>query len=119
MAASYISINGELRDASSLTFPGTGREFRDAWQFNGDVIEVDMVKAKEIKVEKIARQALDRIAKAEEKSAKKAIKGEDTSAEEAEIAKFKAKPKAAGIALITNASTPEELAAITEDQVYA
>lgn len=119
MAQVYININGEVRDASSLTFPSTGREFRNAWQFNGDVIEVDMVKAKEIKIEKLALKALDRIAKAEEKAAKKAIKGEDTTAEDAEVAKFKAKPKAAGIALIANASTPEELAAITEDQVYA
>ena len=119
MAQSLININGEVRDAASLTFPGTGREFRDAWQFNGPVIEVDMVKAKEIKVEKLALKVADRIAKAEEKAAKKALKGEPTTEEEAEIAKFKAKPKQAGIDLITNASTPEELAAITEDQVYA
>lgn len=119
MAKSYININGDLRDASSLTFPSTGREFREAWQFNGDVIEVDMVKAKELKIEKLALKVLDRIQKAEEKIAKKSIKGEDTTAEEAEVAKFKAKPKAAGIALITNATTPEELEAITEDQVYA
>ena len=119
MAQSLININGEVRDASSLTFPGTGREFRGAWQFEGDVITIDLVKAKEIKIEKIAAKAEERIQKAEEKARKKALKGEDTTVEDAEIAKFKAKPKAAGIALIQNAATPEELAAITEDEVFA
>ena len=119
MAQTLININGELRDASSLSFPGTGREFRDAWQFSGDVITVDLAKAKELKIEKIAIKAAERIAKAEEKARKKALKGEDTTVEDAEIAKFKAKPKAAGIALIQNAATPEALAAITEDEVFA
>ena len=119
MAQTLININGEVRDASSLTLPGTGREFRDAWQFSGDVVTIDMVKAKEIKIEKIALKAQERIVKAEEKAAKKALKGEDTTVEDGEIAKFKAKPKAAGIALIQNATTPEELDAITEDEVFA
>ena len=119
MAQSLININGEVRDVSSLTFPGTGREFRGAWQLAGDVITIDMVKAREIKIEKIAIKAAERIQKAEEKARKKALKGEDTTVEEAEIAKFKAKPKAAGIALIQNSVTPEELAAITEDEVFA
>ena len=70
-------------------------------------------------IEKIWVKAQERIAKAEEKAAKKAMKGESTSVEDAEVSKFKAKPKQAAIALILNASTPEELDAITEDQVYA
>jgi len=44
----YVNINGESRDAASLEFPTTKRTFREAWQFNGNVIEVDMVKARDI-----------------------------------------------------------------------
>jgi pectin methylesterase-like acyl-CoA thioesterase len=118
MVQSLVNINGEIRDAATLTFPATGREYRGAWQLNGDVVEIDMALAREIKIEKIWAKAQERIAKAEEKAAKKAMKGLSTSEEDAEVSKFKAKPKAAGIALIQNAATPEALDAITEDQVY-
>ena len=47
MTTTYIKIDGDRRDTSSLTVP-TDRIFRGAWVFNGDVIEEDMVKAKEI-----------------------------------------------------------------------
>jgi len=118
MATTYININGDVREASSLQLPSTGREFRNAWQFNGDVIEVDMVKAKDLKIEKIVQKANERIAKAEQKAMEKAMKGMDTTAEDAEVSKFKAKPKSAGIDLIANTATPEELDAITEDDVF-
>ena len=40
----YININGDVRDATSLTVP-TDRTFRGAWTFNGDAVEVDMTAA--------------------------------------------------------------------------
>jgi len=43
----YININGDVRDASSLTVP-TDRTFRGAWNFNGDAVEVDMAAARDI-----------------------------------------------------------------------
>ena len=43
----YININGDVRDAASLTVP-TDRTFRSAWQYNEAVIEVDMAKARDI-----------------------------------------------------------------------
>ena len=43
----YININGDVRDASSLTVP-TDRTFREAWSFNGDAVDVDMTAAKAI-----------------------------------------------------------------------
>ena len=43
----YININGDVRDAASLTVP-TDRTFRGAWAFNEAVIEVDMAKARDI-----------------------------------------------------------------------
>ena len=42
----YININGDVRDASSLTVPAD-RTFRGAWQFNGDAVEIDMTAASE------------------------------------------------------------------------
>lgn len=53
MTQTYININGEVREASSLTMPPEGRLLRGAWQFNGDVIEIDPVKAKAILTEKV------------------------------------------------------------------
>ena len=40
----YININGDVREASSLNVP-TDRTFRGAWQFNGDAVEIDMTSA--------------------------------------------------------------------------
>ena len=42
-----ININGDVRDAASLTVP-SDRTFRGAWQFNGSAVEVDMDAAKVI-----------------------------------------------------------------------
>ena len=47
MTTTYININGDVRDAASLTVP-TDRTFRGAWAFNEAVIEVDMAKARDI-----------------------------------------------------------------------
>jgi hypothetical protein len=48
----YININGDVRDAASLNVP-QDRAFRNAWQFNGDAVEVDMVAAKAIHKDKL------------------------------------------------------------------
>lgn len=114
-----LLIDGKTVDVDAVTIPATGRAFRGAWTLTGNVISIDMAKARDIKIERIVRQALERVLKAEAKAARKAMKGESTAAEEAEIAKFKAKPKAAGVSLIQNAATPAALEAITEDQVFA
>jgi len=47
MTTTYININGDVRDAASLTVP-SDRTFREAWAFNEAVIEVDMTKARDI-----------------------------------------------------------------------
>jgi hypothetical protein len=47
MATTYININGDIRDAASLSLPAD-RAFRDAWTFGGDAVEVDMAAAVEI-----------------------------------------------------------------------
>lgn len=47
MTKTYINIDGDVREASSLKIPAD-RTFRSAWQYNENVIEINMTKAKEI-----------------------------------------------------------------------
>lgn len=56
----YININGDVRDASSLTVP-TDRTFRGAWQFNGDAVEVDMAAALAIHKDKLRAERAPRL----------------------------------------------------------
>lgn len=44
---SMININGETRNSTDLTLP-QNRDFRGAWALNGDVVEIDINKAKPI-----------------------------------------------------------------------
>jgi len=57
----YININGDVRDAASLTVP-SDRTFRGAWQFNGAAVEVDMVAAKDIHKDNLRRERAPRLA---------------------------------------------------------
>jgi len=57
----YININGDVRDASSLTVP-TDRTFRGAWSFNGDAVEVDMTAALAIQKENLRAERAPRLA---------------------------------------------------------
>ena len=57
----YININGDVRDAASLTVP-TDRTFRGAWGFNGDAVEVDMTAALAIQKDAIRAERTPRLA---------------------------------------------------------
>ena len=57
----YININGDVRDASSLTVP-TDRTFREAWSFNEAVVEVDMTAAKVIHKDNLRAERAPRLA---------------------------------------------------------
>src|SRR6056297_1409048 len=61
MAQTYININGEMRDASSLTLPPEGRLLRGAWVFNGDAVEIDPVKAKAILTDRVRQEGAERL----------------------------------------------------------
>ena len=61
MAQTMININGDVRDASSITLPPEGRLLRGAWVFNGDVVEIDPVKAKAILTDKVRQEAAERL----------------------------------------------------------
>ena len=57
----YININGDVRDAASLTVP-TDRTFRGAWAFNGDAVEVDMTAALAIHKDNLRAERAPRLA---------------------------------------------------------
>jgi len=57
----YININGDVRDAASLTVP-TDRTFRGAWQFNGNAVEVDMAAALAIHKDNLRAERAPRLA---------------------------------------------------------
>ena len=57
----YININGDVRDAASLTVP-TDRTFRGAWQFNGAAVEIDMDAAKAIHKDNLRAERAPRLA---------------------------------------------------------
>ena len=60
MTTTYININGDVRDASSLTVPAD-RTFRGAWSFNGDAVDVDMTAARDIHKEYLRAERRPRI----------------------------------------------------------
>ena len=57
----YININGDVRDASSLTVP-TDRTFREAWSFNEAVVEINMTAAKVIHKDNLRAERAPRLA---------------------------------------------------------
>ena len=57
----YININGDVRDAASLTVP-SDRTFRGAWQFNGNAVEVDMAAALGIHKDNLRQERAPRLA---------------------------------------------------------
>ncbi len=57
----YININGDVRDASSLTVP-TDRTFRGAWEFNGNAVEIDMTAALAIHKDNLRAERAPRLA---------------------------------------------------------
>jgi ADP-ribose pyrophosphatase YjhB (NUDIX family) len=57
----YININGDVREASSLVVPAD-RTFRGAWAFNGDAVEIDMTAAKAIHKDNLRAERAPRLA---------------------------------------------------------
>ncbi len=105
----YININGELRDASSLSVP-SDRTFRGAWEFNGPAIEVDMEAAKVIHKDNLRAERKPKLEALDVEFMLAFEKGEDPSTIVA------AKVALRGVtsdARIEEAATPEELVALS------
>jgi len=103
---SQININGEIREAAGLKLPASGREFRAAWQFNGDAVEVDMVKAREIHREKLRRARKPLLEALDAEWFRAMESGGDVASI---VAKKEALRQVTKDARIESASTPEEL----------
>ena len=104
----YININGDVRDASSLTVP-TDRTFREAWSFNGDAVEVDMSKARDIHKDNLRAERAPRL-EALDVDYMKAL--EAGSGAESIAAKKKELRDVTADSKIADASTPDALKAL-------
>ena len=111
----YININGDVRDVASLTIP-TDRTFRAAWQFNDAVVEVDMDKAKEIHKQNLRMERKPLLDSLDVQYMRALEAGSDTTAI---VASKQALRDVTDDARIANATTPEELKALTLDVLTA
>lgn len=109
--AVYININGEIRDASSLTVP-QDRTFRAAWQFNGPAVEVDMAKARDIHRDNLRAERKPRLEELDIQVMRRMEEGVSAAtliAQKQALRDVTADPR------IDAAATPEELKALTLD----
>lgn len=111
----YININGDVRDAASLTVPAD-RTFRGAWQFNGAAVEIDMDAAKAIHKDNL-RVARKPLLDALDVDYMKAL---ETGGDAAAVAAQKQTLRdVTSDARIEAATTPEELKALTLEVLTA
>ena len=113
----YININGDVRDASSLTVP-TDRTFRGAWQFNGDAVEIDMAAARDIHRDNL-RAERGPLLDALDVDYMKALEDSDTAAQQAIVGVKQVLRDVTVDARIDAAATPDELRALTLDVLTA
>ena len=107
----YININGDVRDASSLTVPAD-RTFRGAWQFNGAAVDIDMAAARDIHRDNLRREREPKLAALDVDYMKALEQGGDTAAI---AAQKQALRDVTADARIEAAATPDELKALTLD----
>ena len=109
MATTYININGDVRDAASLTVP-TDRAFRGAWQFSGGAVEVDMTSAKAIHKDQLRAERAPKLEELDVEFMRGLENGEDVSPVSAKKAALR---DVTADARIEAATTPDELKALT------
>jgi hypothetical protein len=115
MTVNYIDINGETREASSLSIPAD-RFFRNAWKFKGDAIEVDMTAARDIHRDSLRAERKLLLETLDVEYMKALEQGGDTAAIAARkqiLRDVTADPR------IEAAATPDELKALTLDALIA
>lgn len=117
MAQTLVNINGDVRDAASLTVP-QDRTFRGAWQFSGDTVEVDMAAARDIHRGNLRAERAPRL-EALDTEWFRAAETKDSAAQSGIAAKKQALRDVTEDARIENVSTPEELKALTLDALLA
>ncbi len=121
-----IKVSGQTVDAASVTVPAN-RKFRDAWQLDGDVIEVDLDAARDIvrkKLRQDRRAKFDNLDRVIFPLSRKVIRGQALTASQAaafDVAEGKAQKlrDAPAHPSIAAAATVADLDAITLDTVTA
>jgi plasmid stability protein len=117
MAQTLININGDIRDAASLTVP-SDRTFRGAWQFNGNAVEEDMAEARDIHRDALRAERSPRF-DALDAEWFRAAETADTDAQASVAAQKQALRDVTADARIDAAKTPDELKALTLDALLA
>jgi hypothetical protein len=117
MAQTLINIGGDVRDAASLTVP-QDRTFRGAWQFSGDVVEIDMAKAREIHKDALRAERNPRF-DALDAEWFRAAETADTDAQASVAAQKQALRDVTADTRIDAAATPDALKALTLDALLA
>lgn len=106
----YIQVNGQTVDASTVTVP-ENRKFRDAWTLSGDVISIDIEKAKDIWKDKMRAARVARFTELDAQFFLALENGDDTK--KAEItAKKQLLRNVTTLSSLTNATTVEEIEAV-------
>lgn len=110
MSKSMINLNGSVVNASNVTVPAS-REFRDAWDLDGDAITVDMTKAKDLHRDKIREARKVEFAKNDITLQDAMVIGDEV-AKTAAVARRDELRNATVDPAIDAATTPEELSAV-------
>ena len=108
MATTYININGDIRDAASLSLPAD-RILRGAWQLNGNAVVEDMVESLEIQKNYLRAERAPEMEKLDVEFMRGLQQGADlapVSAKKANLRDITADARLAA------ATTPEELKAL-------
>ena len=113
----YININGDVRDAASLTVPAD-RTFRGAWAFNGAAVEIDMTAARGIHRDNLRAERAPRLS-ALDVDYMKALEEGDTAAQQAIVSVKQALRDVTTDARIEAAATADALKALTLDVLTA
>ena len=111
MTKTYININGDVREASSLKTP-MDRTFRGAWQFDGDAVEIDMDTARKIHKDNLRADRAPRMASLDVDYMKALEQEGDTKAV---TAQKKALRDVTKDERIVGAAAPDELKALSLD----
>lgn len=110
MSTNMISVGGLTVDAANVTVPDN-RDFRNAWQLEGAVIEVDMNKARDIHRDLIRIVRKEAFAVNDINLQDAMIDG-DADAKATGVARRDALRDAPADPAIDAATTPEELSAV-------
>ena len=117
MTTTYININGDVRDASSLTVPAD-RTFRGAWQFSGNAVDIDMTAARDIHRDNLRAERAPKL-QALDVDYMMALEDGDTAAQQAIVGVKQVLRDVTADPRIDAAATPDELKALTLDVLTA